>query len=271
MSVDGVAATDSDLSYPVGVSVDTSGNFYIADSGSALIRRVGANGNITIFAGGSYLGNSGDGGPATSARLYSPCGLAIDRWGDVYICEGVKNRVRQVNTNGIITTLAGNGVATNTGDGGPATFASLYYPSGVALDALGNLYIADIGNNRVRKVLLYTGYPILTLGAVGATNAGNYAVVVTSPYGSTTSTVAALNVTMSAPQIMAADGSFWFASNQFGFNIVPPVGQAIVVDGSSNLVDWIPLLTNPGSGAPFYFFDPASTNLSWRFYRARVP
>jgi hypothetical protein len=113
----------------------------------------------------------------------------------------------------------------------------------------------------------------LTLSNVSVANAGNYTVVVTSPYGSATSEVAVLTVTIprTPPEIITGDGSFGFRSNQFGFNLSGVVGQAIVVDGSTDLVGWAPLFTNTVVGNPFYFFDPGWTNYPQRFYRARLP
>jgi hypothetical protein len=113
----------------------------------------------------------------------------------------------------------------------------------------------------------------LTLPPVLAGNAGSYTVVVTNAYGSVTSAVAALvvNIPLTAPQIMTADSSFGFLSGQFGFNLSGAFGQTIVVDGSTNLVDWTPLFTNTVGGSPFYFCDPASAGIRWRFYRARLP
>jgi hypothetical protein len=176
-----------------------------------------------------------------------------------------------VDTNGIITTVAGNGSPTYSGDGGAATNASLYRPFGVAFDAAGNLYISDFINCRIRKVLLYAGYPTFTLNNIGVTNAGNYTVVITSPYGSVTSAVASLTVIVT-PQIIASGASFGFTTDQsgFGFNISGVVGQTIVIDGSTNLLDWTPLFTNTANGTPAYFFDAASTNFPGRFYRARL-
>jgi hypothetical protein len=198
--------------------------------------------------------------------------VVLDAFGNLYIADQYNNRIRKVDTNGIITTVAGNGGATYAGDGGAATNACLYYPRGLAFDAFGSLYIADAYNNRIRKVPL-AGLPIFSLPSVSVTNAGNYTVIITSPYGSVTSAVATLTVTIprTTPQIIASGTNFGFATNQFGFNISGAFGQTIVVDGSTNLVDWTPLFTNTAGNDPFYFFDPASTNLSWRFYRARLP
>ena len=144
-------------------------------------------------------------------------------------------------------------------------------PPDVTFDASGNLYIADRSNNRIREVH-FSGYPTLVLTNVSITNAGNYTVVITSPYGSVTSAVASLTVIV-PPQIITSGASFGFTTNQsgFGFNLSGAVGQTIVVDGSTNLVDWTPLSTNTAGNNPVYFFDPTATNFPGRFYRARLP
>jgi hypothetical protein len=197
--------------------------------------------------------------------------VALDWSGNLYIADTGDSRIRKVDTNGIITTVAGTNRDGYSGDGGAALNASLVYPTGVALDVSGNLYIADLLNCRIRKVA-FAGTPILTLTNVNAANAGSYTVVVNSPYGSVTSAVATLNVALSAPQIMTSDGYFGFLTNQFGFNLSGAFGQTIVVDGSADLVNWTPLFTNTcGNGNPFYFCDPCWTNFPWRFYRARLP
>jgi len=266
---DGGLATCASLRYPAGVALDAAGNLYIADTYNCRVRKVDSNGIITTVAGGTY-GYSGDGGAATNAGLY-PYGVAFDAAGNLYISDNYNFRIRKVDTNGIITTVAGNGTYGYSGDGGAATNAGLC-PYGVALDAVGNLYIADSANQRIREVYL-AGYPTLSLINVGASSVGNYTAVVTSPYGSVTSAVAALTVTIpnTPPQIVAADACFGFGTNQFGFNLSGAFGQTIVVDGSTNLVDWTPLCTNTvGGGNPVYFCDPASTNSPWRFYRARL-
>ena len=127
------------------------GNLYIADSGNNRIRKVDTNGIITTVAGKGGLGYSGDGGAATNAGLNTPYAVALDALGNLYIADSGNNRIRKVDTNGIITTVAGNGSYGYSGDGGAPTNASLHGPCGVALDALGNLYIADTSNNRIRE------------------------------------------------------------------------------------------------------------------------
>jgi sugar lactone lactonase YvrE len=271
-SGDGGAATSAKVNGPQGVALDADGNLYIADTGNSRIRKVDTSGIISTVAGKSGSGYSGDGGAATNATLKSPWGVALDAFGDLYIADLGNNRIRKVDTNGIITTVAGTSAAGYSGDGGAATNASLHNPACVALDAAGNLYIADWLNNRIREVHL-AGYPTLTVSNVSVGNAGNYTVVVTSPYGSATSEVAVLTITIprTPPQIITGDGSFGFQSNQFGFNLNGAVGQTIVVDGSTDLVGWAPLFTNTVVGNPFYFYDPAWTNYPQRFYRARLP
>ena len=151
-SGDGGAATAATLYQPSGVAVDGSGNIYIADRGNNRVRMVNSSGIITTFAGSWSFGFSGDGGPATSARLHNPAGVAVDAGGNVYIADEFNARVRMVNTSGVISTIAGNGTFGFGGDGGLAITAELYQPVGVVLDGSGNIYIADQSNNRVRVI-----------------------------------------------------------------------------------------------------------------------
>src|SRR5262249_3883706 len=116
------------------------------------VRRISPSGTITAFAGTGVEGFSGDGGPATAAQLRDPKGMTTDTRGNVYIADSSNMRVRVVAPDGTITAFAGNGGFAFSGDGGPATAAGMGYPSGVALDRQGNVYITDSGNYRVRKV-----------------------------------------------------------------------------------------------------------------------
>src|SRR5450759_3678122 len=111
-----------------------------------------AQGIISTVAGNGKAGFSGDGGPATGAQLHFPQGVAVDVAGNLYIADTNNSSIRKVTPGGTITTVAGNGTAGFSGDGGPATSAQLYNPFGVAVDAAGNLYTADRGNLRIRKV-----------------------------------------------------------------------------------------------------------------------
>ena len=151
-SGDGGPAPSAELTFPVEVAVDPAGNVYIADEGSNRIRKVNTAGTISTIAGNGKEGFNGDGGPATSASLNDPRGVAVDPTGNVYITDRGNNRIRKVNTAGIISTIAGNDTQGFSGDGGPATSASLNKPREVAVDLAGNVYISDAGNFRIRKV-----------------------------------------------------------------------------------------------------------------------
>ncbi|MGA2246022.1 MAG: immunoglobulin domain-containing protein, partial [Verrucomicrobiota bacterium] len=151
-SGDGGVATNASLNAPAGVAVDGSGNLLIADTGNNSIREVGANGFITTVAGVGSAGNSGNGGLATNASLAAPAGVAVDAAGNLFVANISNNRVCEVATNGLITTVAGDGSPGGAIADGIITNASLSYPSGVAVDAAGNLFIADRGNNRIQKM-----------------------------------------------------------------------------------------------------------------------
>jgi sugar lactone lactonase YvrE len=149
---DGGPATSAQLFNPSGVTVDLAGNLFIADTGNSRIRKVDTTGTITTVAGTGTNGFSGDGGPATSAQLSTPLGVAVDPASNLFIADSWNNRIRKVDTAGTITTVAGNGTGGFSGDGGPATKAEFSGPSDVAVDPAGNLFIADQYNQRIRKV-----------------------------------------------------------------------------------------------------------------------
>jgi sugar lactone lactonase YvrE len=148
---DGGQATAATIN-PFGITFDTSGNLYIADFTNSRIRKVNTAGIISTIAGNGTVGFNGDGGQATAAALRYPFDVVFDAIGNLYISDGYNHRVRKVNSTGIITTIAGNGTAGYSGDGGQATVAKLNVPNGMAFDASGNLYIADWFDNRIRKV-----------------------------------------------------------------------------------------------------------------------
>ncbi len=151
-SGDGGPGKLATLNHPRGLAFDAAGNLYIADSGNNVIRRVDTGGIITTVAGTGVAGFSGDGGMASAAQLFLPGGVSVDASGNLLIADTSNNRIRVVNTAGTISTLAGNGIAAFSGDGGIATNGSLAFPTALTFDAAGNLYIADTQNNRVRAL-----------------------------------------------------------------------------------------------------------------------
>lgn len=149
-SGDGGPATLAQFT-PTGIAVDGPGNIYIATNNR--IRKVNTSGIISTVAGNGIAGFSGDGGPATTAKLNQPVGIAADELGNVYISDQYNYRIRRVNPSGIISSVAGNGSSGYAGDGGPATSAELMQPLGVCIDPYANIYFCDYGNHRIRKVI----------------------------------------------------------------------------------------------------------------------
>jgi len=145
-------AINAPLSVVTGVAVDRERNYYIADTTNNRVLRVDREGTLTLVAGNGIAGFSGDGGPATHASLQFPQGVAVDAAGNVYFSDGWNHRIRKVTTDGLIRTIAGTGNYAFGGDNGIGTSASVAIPQGVAVDSVGNVYIADMGNSRVRRV-----------------------------------------------------------------------------------------------------------------------
>src|SRR6266849_464960 len=151
-----------------GLAMDSAGNLYISDTNNHRIRKVNTSGIISTVAGNGAQGFSGDNGPATSAMLNYPEGIALDSAGNLYIADSSNLRIRKMTPGGIITTFAGNGNVVTAGDGGPATSASFESPTGVTADSAGNLYLAD--GTHVRKV--DTAGIIITVAGTGARGNG---------------------------------------------------------------------------------------------------
>ena len=177
---DGVAATSANLSYPShGVLVDASGNLIISDSYVDRIRKVTTNGFISTIAGTGTGGYNGDNIAATSAMIKNPYALVLDADGNLYFADGDNNRVRKISTTGIITTVAGTGVAGYNGDNILATAARLNIPEGLAFDAAGNLFISDSYNQRIRRIDKNTGIITTVVGTgIAGYNGDNIAATV---------------------------------------------------------------------------------------------
>ena len=152
-SGDGGPATAAMLNGPESIAIDLADNIYIAEAGNSIVRKISPSGIISTYAGtGTSVGSTGDGGPATAALLAGPSGIAVDDTGNVYIADLGNSKVRKISVSGTITTIGGTGGHGFGGDGGPATSAIFSNPYDVAVDYLGNVYIADAGNSRVRMI-----------------------------------------------------------------------------------------------------------------------
>ncbi len=164
-SGDGNQSVTVGINTPWGLAVDAQGRVYFVDTALHAVRRIGSAGNVTTIAGTGTAGSTGDGGPATAARLNGPTRIAFNAAGDLFIADSANNKIRKVTmSTGLISTVVGTGTAGNTGDGGAALSARLRNPYDVTFAADGTMYIADRGNHRVRKV---------TTGGVISTVAGN--------------------------------------------------------------------------------------------------
>jgi sugar lactone lactonase YvrE len=223
-SGDGGAATNAQLNGPKGLTLDVAGNLYIGDTSNNVVRKVTPGGTITTTAGNGQQGYSGDGGSATGAQLYGPRGMAVDGSGNLFIADGNNNVIRKVTPKGAITTVAGNGTAGYLGDGGPATSAELSTPIHVALDAKGNLYIADTANKVIRMVA-----PNGIITTVAGTNDGDVSITYSGDGGLAT------NAALKTPYCVAVDaaGDLYIADT--GNNVirmVAPNGIITTVAGN---------------------------------------
>ena len=223
----GIPATTAQLVTPAGICADASNNLFIADSGNNRVVRIDAvTGLLTLVAGNGAASSNGDGGPAVAASLSHPMGVALDSGGNLFISESQGNRIRRVDgQTGVITTIAGTGISSFGGDSGPATSAAFNLPGGIAFDSTGNLYFADMGNNRVRRIDAQTG--IIT------TVAG------TDPPSP--------RPTESSPPTPASLRPFWLALDLSGGLLISELGANLIrrVDPSSGI-----LTTVAGNGNP---------------------
>jgi RHS repeat-associated protein len=151
-SGDGGPATQAEIREPWGISAGPDGSIYFDDQVSCVIRRVDPTGTVTTIAGSGQRGYSGDGGPATQARLDSPRSTAVGSDGSIYIADAGNNRIRKICIDGTITTIAGNGIGGYSGDGGPADLASIFFPSDIAESSDGSVYFCDAFNYRIRRI-----------------------------------------------------------------------------------------------------------------------
>ena len=239
-SGDGGPATSAQLSFPYGLAIDSAGNLYIADSSNDVIREVTTDGNINTIAGNNTVGYSGDGGPATSAQLYGPYGVAVDSAGDLYISDSGNQVIREVlAASGMIATVGGNHYPGYSGDGGPVSGAQFNYPKGLAMDAAGNLYVADFGNSVVRKISANG-----TVTTVAGTGTAGYA----GDGGP------AVNAELAYPESVALDS----AGNLYIADTVNQTIREVLTNAS--------IATIAGNGIPGYFGDGGPATGAELFY-----
>ncbi len=183
-SGDGGSAATAQCFAPTGMAVNSRGQVFFADNGNNVVRMIDEHGLISTFAGNDTAGFSGDGGPALTAKLNGPIALAVDAADNIYICDAGNSAIRKVNSSGVITTVAGTGVAGFSGNFGPATAAKLNKPQGIAVDAEGNLYISDTYNQFIRKVTDSNGhiFNIAGTGSAGTSRSNTNALIANISY-----------------------------------------------------------------------------------------
>jgi uncharacterized protein (TIGR03437 family) len=244
---DGGLALLADLYAPRSVLMDPSGNLYIADTDNHRIRMV-SNGKIYTVAGNGQPGFAGDGDLAVNAQLNRPIGLALDRAGNLYIADSQNFRIRRIAPSGVITTIAGSGRAGYSGDGGPAAAAMLNFPSGVAVDTAGKVYIADTQNNVIRLLTPPAnpgGLPAITAG--GVVTAGTFGGFPTISPGSWVE-IYGSNLASTARSWAESDFRYLIAPTSLDGTSVSIGGQAAFVDyiSAGQINVQVPSTVNPG-------------------------
>ncbi len=253
-SGDGGSAIYAKLNRPSGIALDLAGNLYIADAQNNVIRKVNTSGIITTIAGNGFgaglsLGHggySGDGGSATDAKLNYPESVAVDKFGNVFIADASNNVIRKVGTNDTISTYAGNGVPGAGGDGGLSTAAGLKFPAGVAVDGPGNVYIADQGNNVVRKAAL-TG--------LISTIAGDYEAGYSGDRG------LAVSAMLNSPIALTVDGNGLVYVADYNNNVIRLIGPASIINEVkpvAHTLGGLKVYPNPSNGS--FTIDLPETN-----------
>jgi sugar lactone lactonase YvrE len=255
--------------YPYGVAVDRATNVYVADTYNLTIRKVTPAGVVSTLVG-------------TDARLFSPCGVAVDSATNVYVADYGNHIIRKVTPAGVVSTLAGLAGSSGSADG-TGTAARFFYPSSVAVDSATNVYVADADNYTIRKVTpagmvtTLAGQPGLSGTNDGTGSAaqfylpsgvavdGSGNVYVADQYNDT------IRKGHPAFVILTSVPGFGFSGGHFGFDLMGPAGQLVVVEISTDLVSWLPVWTNTFGLGTLPFSDPQSGLPAQRFYRASTP
>ena len=269
-----------------GVAVDIAGNVFVADTGNDTIRKVTPAGDVTTLAGLAGSPGTSD-GAGSAARFWYPRGVAVDGAGNAYVADTWAAMIRKVTPAGLVTTLAG--LANQGGDNdGTGSAARFMFPTGLAVDGAGNVYVADgagpSGGNNTIRIVTPAGV-VTTLaglsGRSGSEDGTGSAARFHGPFGVTVDSTGSvyvadeLNNTIrkGTPPLMILDFGLGFGVNggQFGFNLTGRAGQGVVIEASTDLMTWSPLWTNTIGAGALSFSDPQSAAFSNRFYRARTP
>jgi hypothetical protein len=278
-STDGTG-TAARFSSPFGVTVDSTGNVYVADGGNNTIRKVTPTGVVTTLAGQPGSSGSND-GLGSAARFNFPASVAVDSAGTVYVADQYNQTIRKVTPAGGVTTLAGLAGVPGSTDG-TGTAARFNSPTGVGVDGAGNVYVADHSGNTIRKVTPEGIVSTLAglAGNFGSADGTAGAALFNNPAGVAVDGAGNLYVAdtgndtirQGSPALVIRLTKPGFASNggPFGFTLTGPVGQSVIVEASTDLVNWRPIRTNAFTGA-LNFSDPKSGGVSNRFYRAHSP
>ena len=231
---DDIAADSAGVYNPHRVAIDTAGNIFITDWGNHRIRKVNTAGVITTIAGTGIAGDNGDNGPADTAEIDEPYGIAVDNSGNIYFADLAKNKIRAINAGGTIITIAGTGAYGFAGDGGAVDTAEFKNPSGIAVDAIGNIYIADGLNQRIRKVTVSTG--------VITTIAGNGIHGYTGDHG------LAINAEMADPVGITLDAAGNIYVVDFGNNCIRYITAPDAVSSITQVREKCSVYPNPCKG-----------------------
>jgi uncharacterized protein (TIGR03437 family) len=266
---DGGLASAALLNQPYGLALDKAGNLYIADLGNARVRRVAADGTIQTVAGGGALPATGmgQGGPAAGAQLMQPRNVALDAAGSLYISDFGANQVYQVATNGIISLVAGTGMAGFAGVGTSALLAQLNAPAGLAADSTGALYVADSGNNCVRKV--YNGVIITVFNTpaptgVAVDSTGLPYIAAVGYFGTVVQAIA--GVASARDVTLDASGDIYFTSGTFVMEI--PSGGTVTTIAGSGTSPYFGGDGGPATAAQLYLPSSIAVDSSGNWYIA---